>query len=137
MARIMGIDYGKKRVGIAVTDPLKIIAGGLTTVSTEEAIKFLTAYFLKEPVETIVVGLPKNLDNTPTDATAGAERFIAELKNTFPSIPVQTVDERFTSKMAMQRMIASGIKKKARQDKALLDKTSATLILETYLQQQV
>ncbi len=137
MARIMGIDYGKKRVGIAITDPMKLIAGGLTTVNTEEVINFLTAYFLKEPVEVIVVGLPKNLDNTPTDATVGAERFIAELKNKFPAIPVQTVDERFTSKMAMQRIIASGIKKKARRDKALIDKTSATLILETYLQQQV
>lgn len=135
MARIMGIDYGKKRVGIAVTDPMKIIANGLTTVNTDEVMKFLTTYFLKEPVEVIVVGVPKNLDNTPTDATQAAENFVEELKTKFPAIAIQTVDERFTSKMAMQRMIASGIKKKARQDKGLIDKTSATIILETYLQQ--
>jgi putative holliday junction resolvase len=135
MARIMGIDYGTKRVGIAVTDPMKIIASGLTTVNTDEIMNFLTTYLLKEPIETIVVGVAKNLDNTPTHATAVTERFIEEIRNKFPAIRIQTVDERFTSKMAVQRILASGLKKKARQNKALIDRTSATLILETYLQQ--
>jgi len=137
MARILGIDYGKKRIGIAVTDPLKMIASGLASVSTEEVMEFLSNYMLKESVETIVIGLPKNLDNTATDATAGAEQFISEVRNKFPLITVQTVDERYTSKMAVQRILASGAKKKARQDKGLIDRTSATLILETYLQQQL
>lgn len=135
MARIMGIDYGKKRIGIAVTDPMKIIASGLTTVETGDIMDFLTNYFAKENVEAIIVGMPKNLDNTPTDSTAATEHFIEEIKHKFPSMAVRIVDERFTSKMAVQRIIASGAKKKTRQDKALIDKTSATLILESYLQQ--
>lgn len=135
MARVIGIDFGKKRIGIAVTDPLKMIASGLATVNTEEIMEFLSNYILKESVEAIVIGLPKNLDNTPTHATADAERFINDIRNKFPTISVQTVDERFTSKMAVQRILASGTKKKARRDKGLIDRTSATLILETYLQQ--
>ncbi|MGB3949039.1 MAG: Holliday junction resolvase RuvX [Bacteroidia bacterium] len=133
MARIMAIDYGSKRVGIAVTDPLQIIATGLTTVHSKDLIDFLKNYFLKEPVECIVVGEPKRLNNEPSDSARFINPFVVHLKRTFPSIKVERLDERFTSKMAFQTMIDSGLKKKDRQNKELVDEISATIILQDYM----
>lgn len=130
----MAIDYGKKRTGIAVTDPLKLIASGLTTVSTHELIPFLKKYFASEEVEQIVIGEPKNLDGNATDATALVNECVRILKKNFPDLPVVKIDERFTSKIAFQSMIDSGLKKKDRQNKALVDEISATIILQEYLQ---
>ena len=134
MPRIMAIDYGKKRTGIAVTDPLKLIASGLTTVGTHELIPFLKKYFASEEVEQIVIGEPKNLDGNATDATALVNECVRILKKNFPDLPVVKIDERFTSKIAFQSMIDSGLKKKDRQNKALVDEISATIILQEYLQ---
>ncbi len=134
MARILAIDYGSKRVGIAITDPLQMIAHGLKTVSAKDIISFIKAYIEKEEVECFVVGDPKNLDNTPSESAGLVERFINELQKEFPEIPVKKVDERFTSKMAFQTMIDSGLKKKKRRDKALVDEISATIILQSYLE---
>ena len=134
MSRVIGIDYGSKRIGIAVTDPLKIIASGLTTVMIQEVMLFLTDYLGKEKVEAIVVGEPKNLDNTPAESAAGVEAFIRTLKKKFPSIPIYRIDERFSSKMAQQTMLDGGLKKKARQNKATIDMVSAAIILQTYLE---
>lgn len=133
MARILAVDFGMKRTGIAVSDELQIIASGLTTVSTPELIGFLKTYVLKEDVELFLVGEPKQLDNTPSESEALILPFIEQLKKNFPNIPIQRVDERFTSKMAFQTMIDSGLKKKQRQNKALVDEISATLILQSYL----
>lgn len=133
MARILAIDYGMKRTGIAVTDPLQIIATGLTTVETRQMIPFLKDYFSKEPVELIVVGEPKNLDDSDTHATPLVEKFIKELEKTFPGIPIKRTDERFTSKMASRAMIDMGMKKKQRRDKALVDEIAATIMLQEYL----
>lgn len=133
MARILAIDYGLKRTGLAVTDPLKIIANGLTTVESKNLIPFLKDYFKKESVELILIGEPKNWDNTDTHATPLVEKITAQLKKDFPSIPIQKVDERFTSKMASRAMIEMGLKKKKRQDKALVDKIAATIMLQEYL----
>lgn len=133
MARLMAIDYGKKRTGLAVTDPLQLIASGLTTVATHELIPFLKKYLAAEPVETIVIGEPKNLDGNATHATPLVIECIRILKKNFPDIPIVKVDERFTSKMAFQTMIDSGLKKKDRQNKALVDEISATIILQEYL----
>lgn len=133
MARLMAIDYGKKRTGLAVTDPLQLIASGLTTVATHELIPFLKKYFAAEPVETIIIGEPKNLDGNATHATPLVIECIRIIKKNFPDIPVVKVDERFTSKMAFQTMIDSGLKKKDRQNKALVDEISATIILQEYL----
>lgn len=129
----MAIDYGSKRVGIAVTDPLQIIATGLTTVHSKDLIDFLKNYFLKEPVECIVVGEPKRLNNEPSDSARFINPFVVHLKRTFPSIKVERLDERFTSKMAFQTMIDSGLKKKDRQNKELVDEISATIILQDYM----
>ncbi len=133
MARLMAIDYGSKRVGIAVTDPLQIIATGLTTVHSQDLIEFLKTYISKEEVECIIVGEPKRLNNEPSDSSRFIEPFVVHLKRTFPAIKVERMDERFTSKMAFQTMIDSGLKKKARQNKELVDEISATIILQSYM----
>jgi putative Holliday junction resolvase len=133
MARLMAIDYGSKRVGIAVTDPLQIIATGLTTVHSKDLIDFLKKYIEKEEVECIVVGEPKRLNNEPSDAARFIEPFVVHLRRTFPNIKIERMDERFTSKMAFQTMIDSGLKKMARQNKELVDEISATIILQSYM----
>lgn len=136
MGRILAIDYGNKRVGVAVTDPLKLIATPLDTVHAKDILDFLKAYVQREPVESIVVGMPRTLANTPTDVTSAVVGFVRKLKKALPDIPVFTHDERFTSKMAFQAMIDGGVKKKDRQNKATVDKVSATIILQSYLEQQ-
>jgi putative Holliday junction resolvase len=133
MPRILALDYGKKRTGIAVTDPMKIIASGLTTVETQTLISFLKKYFAEEAVELVLIGLPKTLLNEDTHGTPLVEKFIPIFKTNFPTIPIQTLDERFTSKMAFQTMIDSGLKKKARQNKSLVDEISATILLQSYM----
>lgn len=137
MSRILAIDYGKKRTGIAVTDNLQMIAGGLATVETKELEKFLTDYMTKEDVVTIVVGKPTQMDGTDSENMRRIEPFFNRLKKLFPDKQVTYYDERFTSVLAHQAMMQSGIGKKARQDKALVDKISATIILEDYLQSRV
>lgn len=137
MARLMAIDYGKKRTGLAVTDPMQLIASGLTTVATHDLIPFLKKYFATEPVETIVIGEPKHLDGNATHATPLVEECIRIIKKNFPDIPVVKVDERFTSKMAFQTMIDSGLKKKDRQNKALVDEIAATIMLQEYLRNKI
>ena len=133
MARIIAIDYGLKRTGLAVTDPLKIIATGLTTVESSQLIPFLKDYFSKEEVELIIIGEPKNWDDTDTHATPLVEKCIKSLQKDFPGIPVKKVDERFTSKMASRAMLEMGMKKKQRRDKKLVDEIAATIILQDYL----
>ncbi|PID89594.1 MAG: Holliday junction resolvase RuvX [Bacteroidia bacterium] len=135
MGRIVAIDYGKKRVGLAVTDPLKIIANSLTNVSSSETIEFLKNYLKKENVEMFVIGMPKQMNNTASESVKFIKPFIKKLKQTFPNIPITEVDERFTSKIAFQAMIDGGLRKKARQNKALVDEISATIILQSYLEQ--
>lgn len=134
MARILAIDFGEKRTGIAVSDPLQMIANGLTTVDTTRLEQFLIDYVAKESVERFVIGFPTTLRNEPAVVTAQITPFVEKLKQRFPSIPVELVDERFTSKMAFQTMIDGGLKKKARQNKGLIDQISATIILQTYLE---
>lgn len=133
MARILCIDYGLKRTGIAVTDPLQIIATGLTTVDSKELISFLKKYFQQEPVELIVIGEPKNLDDSDTHATPLVKAIITKIKKEFPQIPVKTVDERFTSKLARQAMIEMGMKKKDRRNKRTVDEIAATIMLQEYM----
>ena len=135
MARILCIDYGLKRTGLAVTDPLKIIATWLTTVESSKLIVFLKDYFTKEPVELILIGEPKNLDDSDTHATPLVEKCIKDIQKNFPGIPIQKVDERFSSKMATRAMVEMGLKKKQRRDKALVDEISATILLQEYLRQ--
>src|SRR6266498_1856509 len=130
MGRILSIDYGLKRTGLAVTDPLKIIATGLTTVESKQLIQFLKNYFSKEEVELIIIGEPRNWDDTDTHATPLVKKIITELEKKFPSIPIQKVDERFTSKMASRAMLEMGLKKKQRQNKALVDEIAATIMLQ-------
>ena len=134
MPRILSIDYGLKRTGIAVTDPLKIIATGLPTVNSKELIPFLKDYFSREQVELVIIGEPKNMDDTDTHATPLVEKFIKEFHKKFPQVPIKKVDERFTSKMASQAMIDMGLKKKQRRDKKLVDEIAATILLQEYLQ---
>ena len=134
MSRILAIDYGLKRTGLAVTDPFKIIATGLTTIDSKQLIPFLKNYFALEPVELIIIGEPKNLDDTDTHATALVGQCVKELVKNFPKIPILKVDERYTSKMAVQSMVQSGMKKKDRRNKALIDEISATIMLQEYLQ---
>ncbi|MBI5538425.1 MAG: Holliday junction resolvase RuvX [Bacteroidia bacterium] len=134
MGRILAIDYGQKRVGLAVTDTLKIIATNLTTVHSSEIFDFLKNYFQKEEVELIVVGLAKKLDNTESSSMQFIKPFAEKLKTTFPLIPVDMYDERFTSKMAFQAMIDGGLGKKDRKNKALIDSVSATILLQNYLE---
>lgn len=135
MARILSIDYGLKRTGIAVTDPLQIIATGLTTVHSKELISFLKDYFSKEPVELIIIGEPKNWDDTDTHATPLVEKCIKDLQKHFPQMPIKKVDERYTSKMAKDAMLEMGLKKKERRNKALVDEIAATIMLQEYLRQ--
>jgi putative pre-16S rRNA nuclease len=133
MPRILAIDYGTKRVGLAVTDPNQIIATGLTTVHSAEVIAYLKKYLAIEPVECFVVGEPRQMDYTASQSTGEIEKFIVALKKNFPLIPVERIDERFTSKMAQQSILASGARKKERQNKALVDMTSAIIILQSYM----
>lgn len=133
MPRILAIDYGQKRVGLAVTDTEQIIASGLTTVHSKEVFVFLKDYLAKETVSCLVVGEAKNLDNTASESARFIEPFVRKLAKTFPDVPIARVDERFTSKMAFQAMIDGGLRKKARQNKALVDEISATIILQSYL----
>jgi len=134
MARILCIDYGLRRTGVAVTDPLQIIATGLTTVDSKELISFLKKYFQQEQVELIVIGEPKNLDDSDTHATPLVNAIILKLKKEFPQIPIKTVDERYTSKMARQAMIEMGMKKKDRRNKRTVDEVAATIMLQEYMQ---
>jgi len=133
MARILAIDYGLKRTGLAVTDPLQIIATGLTTVESPRLIPFLKDYFKTETVELILIGEPKNWDDTDTHATPLVREIMKRLQKEFPSIPLKPVDERYTSKMASRAMIDMGLKKKQRQNKALVDEIAATILLQEYL----
>ncbi len=133
MPRILAIDYGQKRTGIAVTDELQIIASGLTTVATETLFSFLKDYFKKENVLKVLVGEPKQMDGSPSQSAAMISEFVLQFQKLFPDIPVIRVDERFTSKMAFQTMIDSGLTKKQRQNKALIDEISATILLQDYL----
>ena len=135
MARIIAIDYGQKRVGFAATDELRICANALDTVHVTQAFDYLKNYVEKEKVDVIVIGEPRKLDNTPSDSTRFIEPFVNRVKKAFPAIQIVRVDERFTSRIAFQTMIDAGLKKKERQNKALVDKISATIILQTYLQQ--
>ena len=133
MARILSIDYGKKRTGIAVTDPLQLIAGGLATVSTSELFQFLMQYIAKEPVERIVIGEPRQPNGLPSENLERVQQFVNRWRKARPDIPIDFFDERFTSVLAHQAMLEGGLKKKARQDKALVDEISATIILEDYM----
>ncbi len=133
MARILALDYGTKRTGIAITDELQLIASGLTTVNTTELLSFLKGYFNREKVELIIVGEPKQTDGTPSQSEQHIQAFLKEFTREFPQMPVKRIDERFTSKMAFQTMIDSGLTKKQRRNKALVDEVSATIILQTYL----
>ncbi len=130
----MAIDYGLKRTGIAVTDPLQIIASGLTTVESPKLIAFLKDYFKKETVELVLVGEPKNWDDSDTHATPLVRELLVRLQKEFPGMPLLTVDERYTSKMASRAMIDMGLKKKQRQNKALVDEIAATIMLQEYLE---
>lgn len=134
MARILAIDYGNKRTGIAVTDPLQIIASALTTVHTKDLLDFLKDYVTKEEVEIIVVGEPKQMNNQPSEVEKQITPFVKKLKSTFPQKQIERVDERFTSLMAQRSMIEMGLKKRERQNKATVDEISATIILQTYLE---
>ena len=133
MGIIIALDFGKKRTGIAVTYPLQLIASGLTTVETKDLISFLKNYCSKGTVESFVIGLPKQMNNQPSESEQLIQPFLKTLRNTFPDIAIQREDERFTSKMAFQSMIDSGMKKKKRQNKAVVDEISATIILQSYL----
>jgi putative Holliday junction resolvase len=133
MPRILAIDYGIKRTGIAVTDELQIIASGLTTVPSETAISFLKEYFSKEEVIKVLIGEPKQMNGQASESTPVIEKFVADFKTAFPEMKVERVDERFTSKMAFQTMIDSGLKKKQRQNKGLVDEIAATILLQDYL----
>lgn len=133
MARILSIDYGKKRTGIAVTDPLQIIAGGLATVSTSDLFDWLKAYMAREPVERIVIGEPRQPNGQPSENLQRVQQFVSRWRKAVPEVPIEYFDERFTSVLAHQAMLDGGLKKKARQDKALVDEISATIILEDYL----
>lgn len=134
MARIIALDYGKKRTGIAVTDPLQIIATALTTVDSTELIGFLKKYMQQEPVEKILIGYPLNFDDSPTDATPLVEKFIKKFGNVFPDLPVEKVDERLTSRLASQSIAGMGLKKKDREKKELIDAVSAVIMLQEYLE---
>lgn len=134
MSRLLAIDYGKKRTGIAVSDPLQIIANGLTTVETARIFDFLKSYFEKESVEKVIVGLPKQMNNQASENLPRIEQFVQKLKKLYPHLPVEFYDERFTSKMAHQAMLDGGLKKKDRQNKALVDEISATIILQGFME---
>ena len=131
--RILSIDYGKKRTGLAVTDPLQLIAGGLATVSTSELFDWLQAYRIKEPLERIIIGEPRQPNGQPSENLQRVQQFVARWRKAVPEVPIEYYDERFTSVLAHQAMLDGGLKKKARQDKGLVDEISATIILEDYL----
>ena len=133
MGRILSIDYGKKRTGLAVTDPLQISANGLATVSTQELFDYLKQYVNKEPVERIVIGEPRQPNGQPSENLARVQQFVNRWRNAMPDIPIEFYDERFTSVLAHQAMLDGGLKKKARQDKGLVDEISATIILQDYM----
>ena len=133
MARILSIDYGKKRTGLAVTDPLQIIAGGLATVATSELFDYLQAYIAREQVEMIVIGEPRQPNGKPSENLARVQQFVNRWRKAVPQVPIQFYDERFTSVLAHQAMLDGGLKKKARQNKGLVDEISATIILEDYM----
>ena len=133
MPRILSIDYGIKRTGVAITDDFQIIASGLTTIPSETAIDFLKDYFSKENVAVVLIGEPKQMNGQPSESTEIIEKFVQKFKITFPNMKVERSDERFTSKMAFQTMIDSGLKKKQRQNKALVDEIAATIMLQDYL----
>ncbi len=134
LGRIIALDYGKVRTGIAVTDTLKLIASGLTTVSTSKLFDFLSEYLQKEEIDTLVVGEPRQMQDKPSESESYIAKFLNEFKKRYPGIKVERQDERFTSKLALQSMIEGGMKKKKRRDKALVDEISATLILQAYLE---
>ncbi len=133
LGRILALDYGRKRTGIAVTDELQLIASGLTTVPTHQIFDFLTKYIEEEKVVKFVVGEPRQMNNTPSESEALIIPFLNRLKKVFPEMPIEREDERFTSKLAIRTMIDSGLKRKHRRDKALVDEISATIILQAYL----
>lgn len=137
MPRILAIDFGLKRTGIAVTDEMQIIASGLTTIPSETVLSFLTDYFQKEKVGKVLIGEPKQMNGEPSESTPIIEAFVEKFKATFPDMKMERVDERFTSKMAFQTMIDSGLKKKQRQNKALIDEISATIMLQDYLSRKM
>ena len=137
MARILALDYGKKRTGIAVTDPLQIIASALTTVDSNELIGYLKKYMQTEEVEKVIIGYPLNFDDTPTDATPLVEKFIGKFRNVFPLLPVEMVDERMTSRLASQAIAQMGLSKKNREKKELVDSVSAVIMLQEYLESRL
>ena len=137
MARILSIDYGRKRTGLAVTDPLQIIAGGLATVSTSELFEWLKAYTTREQVERIVIGEPRQPNGEPSENLARVQQFVNRWRKAVPQIPIEYYDERFTSVLAHQAMLDGGLRKKARQDKALVDEISATIILQDYMRSRL
>ena len=134
MARILSVDYGRKRTGLAVTDPLQLIAGGLATVSTSELFDWLKGYIAKEPVERIVIGEPRQPNGQPSENLARVQQFVNRWRKAVPEVPIDYYDERFTSVLAHQAMLTGGLRKKARQDKALVDEISATIILQSYME---
>lgn len=134
MGRILAIDYGRRRTGIAVTDPLQMIANGLTTVRTHELMTFLLDYFSRETVDKVIIGLPKQMDNTASESMKYITPFVNQFKKKLPDLPIEFVDERFTSVLAQRTILEAGLKKKDRQNKALVDEVSATIILQTYLE---
>jgi len=136
MGRILAIDYGRKRVGLAVTDPTQTIANRLTTVATHTLWNFLEEYFQKENVETVIVGYPKQMNNQASEAVTYINPFLKKFQLTYPDMHLEITDERFTSKMAFQTMIDGGVKKQKRQNKAMVDAISATIILQNYLEQK-
>ena len=136
MGRILAIDYGRKRVGLAVTDPAQIIANRLTTVATHTLWNYLEEYFQKETIETVVVGYPRQLNNQASEAVTYINPFLKKFQLKYPDIQLRTIDERFTSRMAFQAMIEGGVKKQKRQNKAMVDAISATIILQNYLEQK-
>jgi putative holliday junction resolvase len=137
MPRILAIDYGLKRTGIAITDDFQIIASGLTTVASDKVIEFLKEYFINEKVQKVLIGEPKQMNGLPSESAPIIEAFVDKFKITFPEMPVVRVDERFTSKIAFQTMIDSGLKKKQRQNKGLIDEISATIMLRDYLSRKM
>ncbi len=136
MARVMSFDYGTKRIGIAVTDPLQMIATGLDNIHPKDIIEYLKKYLQTEQIETFVVGEPKQMDNTPSQSAIHVRGFVNLLKKTFPEIPVDMMDERFTSKMASAAILAGGVKKTGRQNKALVDTVSAVILLQSWMEQR-
>jgi putative Holliday junction resolvase len=134
MGRILAIDYGRKRTGLAVTDPLQLVPGGLATVPSHELLAYLEAYFQKEPVDKVVIGLPKQMNNLPSESMKYIEPFVRSFKKKWPDKPLEYYDERFTSILAQQAILDAGLKKKDRQNKALVDEVSAVIILQSYLE---